>query len=474
MSNTIDEQTFIEINKIITLHLKSKSSISQTTLNRVKSLIYFNNQSGDLKALKYYYVKTEFFNALINSYFIQDKSLFKILLDLASKFNNPHNQKNIFYNSDLEDLDSLFEFLMKCSDNDIINILNSVYAKNLEQMHYWKIHKLIYLLQQNKKYTALSHLCDPKQNYHKYITEQIKNEFPFYKDGIGTLMSPTQTSQINPNNVILALLHNDITTLNIFLRLNPNLLKHFKFDEFSFINNEAMVYLKIVYAQNLKYVQNLFTFRLNEDLNQDTGERIKNLIKNMDFIKKEQLLKGKFHQQKEKTTKESILDNSFHLLSYLNKLFTKKKSNTTDVVIEKEVILESQKLDNETVAHYFQFMYELNLDTLEKNSLLHFEQLILDILNIGQMSVKIKCDILLILQDKLPKLTQTYLELTQTDPSKKMVYLDAYINAIDLLSNQFNLYYEELMGLKKQTLALNFTEQIVFLEKKYLTSSNGS
>lgn len=472
MSNIIDEKTFVEIDKIISLHLKSKSSVSQLTLNQVKSLVYFNNQSGDLKALRYYYVKKEFFKVLIDSYCMQDKSLFHLLLDVATKFNNPYDYKNIFYNQELDDFDSFFELLIKLSDHDIINILNSVYNKHLEYMHGRKIHKLIYQLQKNKKYIALSHLCDPAQKYSSYIKEKIKDEFPFYKDGIDDLMSPSQASQIKPNNVILALLHNDITILNIFLKLNPHLLKNFDFKQVSFIDNEAMTYLQIIHKRGIEYVQNLFTFLINEDLNAETNEKIRLFMKNMDLPSKQRLTQEKVHTE---IIKKEKINSMWFNLSRLKKLFSKKSlSKKTSEIKNESINYETYKLDKETVDAHFQFIYELNLDTKEKNSLFELQVLILELINMGHMNVKIKCDTLLILQDKLPKLTQTYLDLTQTDIAQKAIYSEAYVNAIALLINQFNLYYQELKEIKKQALTMNFTEQIVFLEKKYLSSSGSS
>jgi hypothetical protein len=473
MDNTITVNTFSQVKAIIKTHLKG--GFSNEKLEQVKELFYFNAK-GDLKGYDFYYINREFVETLIYSYKMEDKSLFQFILSLSLKFSSSsYRQEKPLCAKSHASLGQFFRSLIQENESVIIDLfkaIHPIYTEGLGE-YGWTFHDFFKSLIEKKKYEVLKALFHPNYIESKALCKVLSMEGAYsgYEKGY-VMLSPAQCRALEIDNLINAIAHNDITCLNIFLKANARVIKQIDLKKLNFIDNEAITYLKIVRAQGFIKTQNIFKFNLEDDLNLAGGEKIKTLIQTMngDFIQTLTQGKGKIvnttHIQEK--TSWAWVENFQKKISGLKFKKAKSASLIDDTTLKQ---IKEQQLTQEMINTYFDFIYQNELQTDEKTVLLTLQALILKILSIGEMNVKIKCDILLILQEKLPSLTQSYVELIKQDSHQRAIYLNSYVQSITLIYQQFNLYYEELHALKTQKLALSFTENVVFLEKKYLKAN---
>ena len=468
MDNTITVNTFSQVKEMIRNHLKG--GFSEEQLSQVKDLFYFNAK-GDLKGYDFHYIDKAFLESIIYSYQMEDKSLFQFLLSLSLKFSSSNYEKPLCAKSG-SSLGLFFSLLIYEKDNVIIDVFKAIYPTYTESIKYWgwSFHDFFRKLIEQKKYEVLKALFHPEYCESKQLSSVLSMGKTYSYDNGYVMLSPAQCTEVDVNNLINAIAQNDITCLNIFLRANPKLIKKIDFKKLHFVNNEAMTYLKIVRAQGLTHTQEIFKFNLSADLNLTHGEKIKTLIKTMESSTIERLSQGVGKIMNVSQTQERTGGVWLEIIQNKFTQWAAKKAKKPSLIDEHSAKkIKEAHLTKDTINSYFDFIYQSKLAVEEKNRLLELQAVVLNILSVGEMSVKVKCDILLILEDKLPTLTQSYIELIQQDSKQKQIHLDSYLKSIDLIIQQFQVYYEEVQALKTQKLTLTFTEQVVFLEKKYLT-----
>lgn len=452
MSQIITEQTFDELHHIV--YNYQTGIVPVEVLDKVKSLFYYNKE-GDLKNSDKYLGKS-YYNYLFIAYKMEDKSIYQILDGVISQY---LGENQLF-------LDSLIH-----QDYQIfVELLPLAYKK---WVHYYGYisedgeYKLLKSLIENHKPDMLQLLL--QSDYDKKFIHYLHKTCT-YPNGIGEL-SPAKCKNLKFNLLTICLLYDDIVSLNILLNANPKLIKLIKFETLPITLRESLTYLKIVKAQGLAKAQTMFGFNDNAHNFKQTNERMQLMIKNMPKEDIEKLTRGvaKIKPSIMAISSNNQKEKKASIVSSLKNIFTSKNN------LKKEQNKENQTLNisilDDDIVNYFFNLLETNfihLEEEEKASIHSLKELIFKILSLGEMSVKIKSDILLILQKTLPNLITSYDALLKKDNAQRMLYLPELLRSFHLLENKFEEHYQELNTLHTQKLALNFAEQVTFVEQKCL------
>jgi hypothetical protein len=456
MSQIITSDTFDTLHHII--YQYKTGVIPFEVLDSVKGLFYYNKE-GDLKNSEsgiYPY-----YDYLFKAYHMEDRSIYKILFDVISNTSNH---------------EPMLKFLMKVDDKTIFDLLNFAYDKcSHDESYYDKKEELIHFLITQGKTNVLQALLNLDQQAKKKKFIPYLNRKFEYKDGFLEL-SPMKCKNFKFNLLHIALLYDDIISLNLLLNARPKLIKLIKFETLPITLRESLTYLKIVKSQGLEKTQAMFNWDDNPHKFKETNDRIHLTIKNMAPQEIEKLTQG-VAKIKEPTliyntkTNKHIEKNG--IFKNLKNIFGITQKNTIKKVKNKEAI--SLSILNQDIANHYFSVLEKQYEHFEKeetNALLSFKSLIFNILNLEQMSIRIKSDILLMLEKTLPELMDSYDALLKKDIHNRTIYLIEFLKSFNLLEEKFKQYYEELNELHTQKLALNFAEKVSFIEKKCLNHNH--
>jgi hypothetical protein len=469
----ITEEYFQTIAKMIQEKHKSEDII-----NHAESLLYATVNGQKMIKLIDKRTHRSYVNALYIAFQIEDKKVYNYLIKLI----------DLLFNHKID----IYCFLLYLEQNDttfITNFLELIKNKNVAYSD-----SALSVMMFDRQYTVLFHLFKNKTLIKKLFIFGAKEKQPLFYFLASDVRQQFDEQQINTinitykpchNGLLWALILNDIVSLNILLMTGEFKIHHCIFKDSYLLNNEAMLYLRMVYHLGLDAMQEKLQFNLMNDYDQKTNDKLIKAISHLSEEEKKQYntkaskkikIKSFFSNEKLESSNED--KTLYSILSNIKSLFSKKLSNDdlNNQIISNQVKINSKKDNYQFVIHTSFSQLDEKLKNYSYYDEHLFDNLKNILINIVLMSEfknnsQIQNDIQLILHKTLPSLIHSYTELIHYSQNNDY-YFQELKKAIAIMEHTFS---EHLLLLRKnheEKLVLNFSENIAFVEKKFLNQKN--
>lgn len=465
----IEENDFIFISEKI----KNQDSVD-SILQALDSFCYTMVNGKKVVKLANKYLHEPYLKTLNLAFNLNDKKVYDYLISLLPL---------IFQDNNEFDTHRFLEYLNPNDEKFIAAFLSL--RKNtklvlpdysLSIMILKKQYNILFYLLQNKsrlRSALISSFSSPK-HLSRFMDFDVRDSFNEIE-----IDSVNATYTNLSNAICLALLKNDIVSLNILMMTGKIKLPKSIFKDLYFLNNEAMQYLRMVYHLGLEAMQEKFQFKLECDYDIKTNDKLIKAVSNLD-----EQLKNQYNTLSKKPAmnkplfKESgevnNLNEKITLINKIKSLLSKKESiNKKQAKNRKSHSKEvsTQVLINNTFSELSEKMKQDNHDSKDL-----FKTLENTLINIVLMSefknnTQIQNDMQLILHKTLPSLIHSYIELVSHN-NQSALYFQELKKTISIMEQTFSEHFLTLRKAHEEKLLLNFSENVAFVEKKFLTQKN--